>query len=80
MSAEGNSKWPPADSSKELAKVNAWNQAHSVGCAVRVRLDSGAELDTFTVAPASLLSGHTAVLWLKNVSGCYLLDRCAAIP
>jgi hypothetical protein len=67
MSTEA--KWPPRDPRKEFDKVNAWNQQHPVGCKVRVRLDSGADVDTFTVAPASVLSGHTAVLWLKNISG-----------
>ncbi len=32
-----------------------------------------------TRSDAQILSGHSAVIWLENVSGRYLLDRvCAA--
>lgn len=27
---------------------------------------------------AQILSGHSAVIWLENVTGCYLLDRVRA--
>ncbi len=29
---------------------------------------------------AQVLSGHSAVIWLENVSGCYLLDRVTPAP
>jgi hypothetical protein len=64
---------------REQGKVDTWNEVHPVGTEVSVQLDNGAKLKTRTIAPASLLGGHTAVLWLEDISGCYKLDRCAAV-
>ncbi|HVX56946.1 MAG TPA: hypothetical protein VHA37_04390 [Candidatus Saccharimonadales bacterium] len=63
----------------EQGKVEAWNAVHAVGTVVDVRLDNGSTLRTKTVAPASLLGGHTAVAWLEDISGAYRLDRCTAV-
>ena len=57
---------------------DAWNAKHPVGTAVKVRRDNGEIQDTKTRAPAEMLSGHTAVIWLDGISGCYLLDRVSA--
>ncbi|MDP1611680.1 MAG: hypothetical protein Q8M11_11530, partial [Sulfuritalea sp.] len=35
---------------------------------------------TKTRSDAQVLSGHSAVIWLENVSGCYLLDRVTPAP
>ncbi len=64
----------------EQAFVDAWNAEHQVGVAVRVLLDSGEVKETKTTTPAQVLGGHTAVVWLEGVSGCYRLSRCAALP
>jgi hypothetical protein len=69
----------PPNPKKQQAKVDAWNAANPIGIEVLVRLDDGSTLKTKTRAPASLLGGHTAVAWLEDISGCYLLDRCTAL-
>lgn len=61
------------------AAVDRWNRAHPVGTRVTVRKDSGEVVETVTRTEASVLSGHTAVIWLEGISGCYLLDRVTAI-
>ena len=38
------------------------------------------KLRTRTRSEAQVLSGHSAVIWLDGVRGCYLLDRVRAIP
>lgn len=59
----------------EQRKVDEWNQRHPVGHAVTIRRDNGDTIITKTAAPAELLSGHSAVIWLEGISGCYLLCR-----
>jgi hypothetical protein len=53
----------------------AWNAKHPVGTKVTVRLDSGETRETVTRSAAEVLSGHSAVIWLDGITGCYLLDR-----
>jgi hypothetical protein len=77
--ANGRAKAARPNPKHEAGKVEAWNAVHPVGTSVVVELDGGQKLRTETVAPASLLGGHTAVAWLKDVSGAYRLDRCTAI-
>lgn len=55
--------------------VNTWNTEVSVGAPVDYRKDDGTIAQTFTRTPASVLSGHTAVVWLEDVRGCVALDR-----
>lgn len=60
-----------------------WNAAHPVGTAVMVKLDGQDEpVATTTRSTAQILSGHSAVIWLDGISGCYLLThvRAAATP
>jgi hypothetical protein len=52
-----------------------FNAAHPVGTAVKVQLDGGELRETVTTSEAQVLSGHSAVIWLKGISGCYLLER-----
>ena len=52
-----------------------WNAAHTVGCDVVLTRDSGEAFPTKTRSVAQILSGHSAVIWVDGVSGCYLLDR-----
>lgn len=40
-----------------------------------LRKDDGSVIATRTRARAQVLSGHTAVIWVEGVTGCYLLDR-----
>ena len=62
----------PKDAQRQ---VDQWNARYPVGQSVSVRRDNGEGMVTKTTAPAELLSGHSAVIWLEGVSGCYLLRR-----
>lgn len=63
-------------SEAKLSKqCDAWNAKHPVGTKVKVRLDSGEIRETVTTSPAGVLSGHSAVIWLEGIRGCYRLDR-----
>lgn len=55
--------------------VAVWNEAHRIGAAVIVTLDSGREFATTTRSAAEVLSGHSAVVWLVGVTGCYHLSH-----
>jgi hypothetical protein len=56
-----------------------WNRLHPVGTKVVALLDNGQKLRSETTAPATLLGGHTAVAWLKDMTGCYKLDRVTVV-
>lgn len=56
-------------------RCEAWNKVRPVGTEVIVTRDNGEELRTKTRSEAWLLSGHSAVIQLEGVSGCYALDR-----
>ncbi len=72
---------PARKSAAQLqAACDKFNAAHQVGAAVSVELDSGEIRNTFTTSEAQVLSGHTAVIWLDGVRGCYLLDRVSPQP
>lgn len=60
------------------AVCDKFNAATAVGAAVSVRLDGGEVRETVTTSEAQVLSGHTAVIWLKGISGCYDLGRVTA--
>jgi len=69
-----------APSQQKLQKqCDAWNSANSVGATVKVRLDNGETRETRTRTEAHVLSGHSAVIWLEGITGCYLLDRVRAV-
>ena len=63
-------------SKKLQADCDAFNAKCNVGDAVAVMLD-GAEtpFHTTTLTKAQVMCGHSAVIWMNGVSGCYLLDR-----
>jgi hypothetical protein len=56
-------------------KIDAFNAACPIGTLVTVMRDDGTEMDSKTRSEAQLLGGHTPVVWVENLSGCYLLDR-----
>lgn len=59
---------------------DVFNTAHPVGADVHVKLDGKDEpFLTKTRSTAQILSGHSAVIWLDDVSGCYLLDRVTPV-
>lgn len=52
-----------------------WNTVNHVGCEVVLTRDDDVQLRTKTRSEAEVLSGHSAVIWLDGVRGCYALDR-----
>jgi hypothetical protein len=66
---------------KEQKLVNDWNKKHQVGIDVIVTKDDGSIVPTKTRSEAWMLGacrdylGHTAVIQLEDISGCYALDR-----
>ena len=66
---------------KLQAECDKFNAKTKVGADVFVKLDGVDEpFRTKTRSDAQVLSGHSAVIWLENVSGCYLLDRVTPAP
>ena len=57
------------------SKIKIFNEKHPVGSAVTVIKDLGERIETKVRHQAQVLSGHTAVVWLDGISGCYCLDR-----
>ena len=58
------------------AACDKFNASVEVGDEVFVKLDGVEEpFRTRTKSVAQILSGHSSVIWLHGVSGCYLLDR-----
>lgn len=62
------------------AGCDAFNAKHPVGTRVLLKKDFVDQpVETRTRSTAQVLSGHSAVIWLEGVSGCYLLDRVTPI-
>lgn len=57
------------------AEADAWNARHRVGAEVELQHDNGSKVRTRTRSEAQVLSGHSVVVWLEGISGCYLLER-----
>jgi len=70
----------------QLRAVKNWNESHPIGTEVSVEMDSGELRETKTRSAAQMLGaepsrgdlGHTAVIFLEGISGCYLLSRVRA--
>jgi hypothetical protein len=60
-------------------QCDLFNERYSVGQPVTVRKDGGEDFQTVTTSKAEVLSGHSAVIWLEGISGCYLLDRVTPV-
>jgi len=58
-------------------RVDQWNAQYPEGTDVAVTRDCGEVIETKTRSQAELLGGHTAVIWLDGIRGCYLLERVA---
>lgn len=65
---------PPSSKSLQT-QINKWNRKHAVGAAVIVTKDDGSELETITESAACILGGHSAVIFVKGISGAYALHR-----
>lgn len=71
---------PPSLESLQ-AQCDAFNFDCKPGSRVAVKLDGkDAPFITTTRSPAQVLSGHSAVVWLTGVSGCYDIGRVTPIP
>jgi len=55
--------------------VDAFNEICRPGDKVIVKLDNGEDFRTTVRYPAEVLSGHTPVVWLNGIRGCYILSR-----
>lgn len=69
------SNYRKPDIKKLQAACDKFNAVHQVGAAVTVLLDDGEVRETVTTSEAQVLSGHSAVIWLKGIRGCYELAR-----
>jgi hypothetical protein len=64
-----------------IAQCEAFNFDCRIGGRVAVNIDgSDKPLITTTRTAAQVLSGHTAVVWLNDVRGCYSLSQVTPIP
>lgn len=64
---------------KLQAMVDAWNARFPIGTPVVCKKDSGEKVETVTTSEAQVLSGHSAVIWMKDIRGCYDLSRVRAL-
>lgn len=55
--------------------IENFNLKYPVGTDVTVKKDNGEIIHTKTRSEADLLGGHTPVIWLDGISGCYALSR-----
>lgn len=55
--------------------VDYLNETYKVGDIVKVKQDNGVYMDCTIQHPASILGGHTAVIWTNEISGAYLASR-----
>ena len=64
---------------KQEALVKAINEAYKVGDKIKVRQDDGKVVEWTMKHPATMLGGHTAVIWAEEHTGCYAADRIIPI-
>lgn len=65
---------------KLQAECDAFNAKCPVGGRVSVKLDFVDEPRiTVTISEAQVLSGHSAVVWMEGISGCYHLSHVTPI-
>lgn len=67
-------------SAKKLQEqCDDFNRRYPVGQRVCVKKDNGEGMETVTKTQAEVMQGHSAVIWVEGITGCYLLDRVVAI-
>lgn len=58
-----------------MLQVEEFNRTHELGDIVQVRRSYSQPFFDVTIKhPATILGGHTAVGWFKELSGCHSLD------
>ena len=55
--------------------ADEWNSKYDIGAKVIVTKDLGEQFRTTTRSKAELLPSGEAVIWVKGITGCYLLSR-----
>ncbi|MCA1907904.1 MAG: hypothetical protein LDL39_06045 [Magnetospirillum sp.] len=60
-------------------QVENWNRKHPVGTTVVVTKDLGEQVEAVTTSLAYVMGGHSAVIHVSGISGCYRLDRVQAL-
>lgn len=60
---------------KNQSMINSFNDKIKVGDVIKVEKDDGQIVEWTVKAPASILGGHTAVIWVNERPDCYRLDR-----
>lgn len=68
-------KMTPARWQKMNDQVERFNRLHPVGSEVTFTNDLGRVMTACVRHQASILSGHTPVMWLEGIPGCFLLSR-----
>lgn len=65
------------EKSKEALQkeVDAFNKNYKPGDRCVILLDGGEKMGVTVKAEASILGGHSAVGWFKEIRGCYSLGR-----
>lgn len=61
------------------AAIEEYNRAVPIGTEVIVTKDDGKKIRTKTRSAAWVLGGHTPVIMIEGVTGCFLLDRIEII-
>lgn len=61
--------------SDSMRAASYWNSNYPIGQPVTVRRDNGETLETVTRSEAWTFDGIHAVIQVKGISGCYMLDR-----
>lgn len=64
---------------QQFKMVSEWNKAHPAGTKVTVAKDDQTTLETETTSEAWMLGGHTAVINVRGITGCYALQRVTAL-
>lgn len=63
-----------AEVSRQSAMVDEWRDV-PLGTAVVVTKDDGSKVSTRTRSGPWMLGGHTAVIMVEGLAGCYSLER-----
>jgi hypothetical protein len=63
----------------QTKSVEDWNSKVPIGSKVIVKLDDGTQKETETRSAAYICDAGVPVIFLKDISGFYLLNRCSTI-
>lgn len=65
----------PNPKKPSISYVEMFNNKVKIGTLVNYLDDAGESHSTRTRSEASILGGHTAVIWIEGKAGCVRLDR-----